>query len=243
MTGSSTTPRSTLLEVACFDAESAVLAWEAGADRIELCKDQHEGGTTPSLSALEQVKERVDIPVFVMIRPRGGDFVYSVSELRRMLADINAFKALADGFVLGVLDTSGDVDVGATSKLVRQAHPLPCTFHRAVDETKELGQALEDVVTAGCRGVLSSGGKDDASAGIAALRNLGHQAGGRIQVIPGGGVRAVNVREIQQMTGAAVVHSSAMSATSSKVDKDEVRRMKALIAQPSKLDRLLEDGG
>lgn len=240
MTGSSSNREPSLLEIACFDAESAIVACEAGADRIELCDQQHEGGTTPSIVTLRHVKERVNIPVFVMIRPRGGGFVYADTELAQMLDDIDAFKPLADGFVFGVLDAEDNVDVGATRRLVQRAHPLPCTFHRAFDEAKELGRGLEDVISTGCRAILSSGGRADARAGAVVLRDLGRQAGERIQLIPGGGVRAANIREILQVTGALVVHSSGICATASSVDPTEIQRMRDLILQDPKLDSTTE---
>lgn len=228
MTGSSHADKA-LLEIACFDAESAITAWKAGADRIELCHGKDEGGTTPSLASIELVKQHVTIPVFVMIRPRGGDFTYSGEEFEQMKADIDRFKALVDGLVFGILDTDGEIDVARNSELVRRAVPLPCTFHRAFDEAKDLGRALESIVLAGCHAILSSGGEIDAEAGSVVLAGLVKQAGRRIQIVPGGGVRAKHVRWLRETTRARMFHSSGIPAGESEVDAGEIGRMKALL--------------
>ena len=185
----------TLLEIACFTTESAITAWKAGADRIELCEDREAGGTTPSLEALVYVKQHVPIPVFAMIRPRGGDFNYASNEFERMKADIDAFKSIADGFVFGLLDEDCGVDTKRTALLVNRAAPLPCTFHRAFDRAREQPQALEDIITCGCQAVLSSGGCSDALSGAVILRGLVVQARDRITIIAGGGVRARKHRQ------------------------------------------------
>ena len=218
-----------LLEIACFDAESAITAWKAGADRIELCHGREEGGTTPSLDAVERVKRHVTIPVFVMIRPRGGNFVYSNGEFAQMKAHIDRFKSMADGFVFGLLDPKNAVDVRRTRELVARAKPLPCTFHRAFDEARDLAQALEAVVSTGCSAILSSGGKHSAHAGVTALADLIQQAAARIQIMPGGGVRAKNIRDLQEATGAQFFHSSGIPAGQAEVDAEEIARMKKIL--------------
>ena len=219
-----------LLEIACFDAQSATTAFHAGADRIELCHGKDSGGTTPSISSLRQVKQHVTtIPVYVMIRPRGGDFVYSHTEFEQMNSEIDTFRDRVDGFVFGILTGEGRVDVQRTAELVRRAQGLPCTFHRAFDEVKDLGTALEDVVETGCEAILSSGGKRDAQAGATVLAGLVHQARGRIQILPGGGVRATNIRELREVTGADVFHSSGMLAGRTEADAEEIAAMKALL--------------
>lgn len=230
MTGT-ITPRTALLEIACFDAESAVTAWTAGADRIELCYGRDAGGITPSLRTVTHVKEHVKIPVYAMIRPRGGDFVYSSKEFDQMRADINIFKPLVDGFVLGILEPNGNVDVKRTAELVRLAAPLPCTFHRAFDDANDPHEALEDIIRADCVAILSSGGKPDAKAGMATLATLVRQAGERINILPGGGVRAKNIRELRETTRAGVFHSSGIPPGQSKANADEIRCMKALLLE------------
>ncbi|CZT20732.1 related to Copper homeostasis protein CutC [Ramularia collo-cygni] len=220
-----------MLEVACFNVASAIVAAENHADRIELCEDQAAGGTTPSLDWLIQVKARVSIPVFVMIRPRGGDFVYTEAEFARMQEELQAFKQSADGFVFGILDSESKVDKSRTAELVRFVHPKPCTFHRAFDQTSDHYAALEDVITTGCKAILSSGGQPTALEGINVLGELVKKAGDRIVIIPGGSVRAANSARILQSTGAKVLHSSCCpSSTSSAItaelpDVAEVRGM------------------
>lgn len=228
MTGSSR-PRRPRLEIACFSAESAIVAWKAGADRVELCHDQEAGGTTPTVASVEHVKKHVTIPVYMMIRPRGGNFVYSAHEFEQMRSDIDAFKPMVDGFVFGMLDSKGEVDVERTSEMVRRAAPLPCTFHRAFDKAKNLSRALEDVVTSGVHAVLSSGGKENAVAGSLVLQALIVQARDRVQLLPGGGVRAGNIERLQKTTGADVFHSSGIPAGQLEIDADEVLHMRALL--------------
>lgn len=218
-----------LLEICCFNVESAVVAWKAGADRIEFCQDQDVGGTTPSLDALIRVKQQVTIPVFVMIRPRGGNFVYSDPEFDRMQSDIDAFKSVADGFVFGILDRDGQIDVQRTIRLVMGAHPLPCTFHRAFDESADVYQALEDVVATGCQTILTSGAADDAPAGAHILAELVRRANRRITIMPGGGIRSQSLRDLDAATGATSYHSSALCNGQTEPVAAEIRSMKMLL--------------
>ena len=236
-----------LLEIACFGPDSAIVAGEAGADRIELCADQHAGGTTPSLEWLRCIKAKVSIPVFVMIRPRGGDFVYSDAEYDRMKFEIDQFKPIANGFVFGILDHERRVDVTKTAELVHRASPLPCTFHRAFDETPDPIEAFERVVATGCRAILSSGGASNANGGIGILKALVDKAQGRIDVMPGGGVRSANLTRIRGVTGAPVFHSSAVAKGSTLPDAAEIRRMKQILqgqeidsAVPSRSSSMLD---
>ncbi|KAK4503015.1 hypothetical protein PRZ48_006442 [Zasmidium cellare] len=221
-----------LLEVCCFSPESAITASEAGADRIELCDSQHAGGTTPAADWLVRVKSKVSIPVFVMIRPRGGDFYFSDAEFERMKVDIDELKPAADGFVFGILDEKRKVDIVRTTELVRRAAPLPCTFHKAFDETPDPLQAFEDVIATGCHSILSSGGASSGvKGGLKVLKAMVHSAQGRIIVMPGGGVRSSNLAEVQAATGASHFHSSAMHKDSSTPDAKEIRLMKQVLQQ------------
>lgn len=220
-----------LLEIACFNADHALHAFNSGADRIELCDNREAGGTTPSLESLRYVKQNVNIPVFVMIRPRGGDFNYDHGEFEQMQADIDRFKSTADGYVFGILNDDHTVDNTRTMLLVRRATPLPCTFHRAFDETLDLRTAFEDVVSTGCHALLSSGGASNAVSGVNMLRELVRSAGGRITVIPGGGVRARNLVELHGFTKAGVYHSSGLVAGREDPDPNEIRRMKMLLRE------------
>lgn len=221
-----------LLEVACFSPEHALLAYEAGADRIELCDNRAAGGTTPPVTWLTAIKQTITVPVFVMIRPRGGDFHYSWQEFSRMADEISRFKGLADGYVFGVLDGKHKVDVARTAELVERARPWPCTFHRAFDETPDASEALEDVIAAGCGAVLTSGGTLSALAGVDNVAQLVRLSRGRVAVIPGGGVRAKNIAMIKGHTGAAILHSSGVPKGSDLPSADEINAMKKLLQDP-----------
>lgn len=165
-----------------------------------------------------------------MIRPLSGAFNPTAQEFQSMESSIDEFKAAgADGFVFGILGADGRVDVDRTRALVTRAVPLPCTFHRAIDETKDLLGALEDVVRAGCHAVLSSGGAASASDGVEGLQAMVERAAGRVVVIPGGGVRGENLAWIRERTGAEVFHSSALSEGSEWPDSSEIQRMKQLL--------------
>lgn len=215
-----------MLEIACFTAESALIAAAAGADRIELCDNQRAGGTTPPAAWLRQVKAKVKTPVFIMIRPRGGNFQYTDREFAEMKVQIDSFRSEADGFVFGLLDEARQVDLLRTRELVERASPLPCTFHRAFDETADPMQALEDVVSAGCSAILSSGGASDALAGASILNQLVRRASGRINIIAGGGLRLSNIEGIRSTAGVSICHSSAIIAGSALPDASEIRQMK-----------------
>lgn len=220
-----------ILEIACFNPESAVVASEAGADRIELCDNQDVGGTTPSPQWLADVKARVNIPVFVMVRPREGGFIHTESEVQQMVADVDRLKSNADGFVFGILDQVRRIDIRKTAMLVRKAHPLPCTFHRAFDQAPEPFEALEAVIATGCSAILTSGGAPSVHDGMEVLRHLVKKAEGRVDIIPGGGLRLQNLSHIRRMTGACTFHSSALAPDATLPDEAEIRHMKRLLVE------------
>lgn len=198
-----------LLEAPVYTLEAALLAAEYGVDRLELCADFGEGGTTPSAGMLSHIKSTVDIPVFVMIRPRGGDFVYSAGELEVMKRDIATFKSLgADGFVFGVLNAEGYVDRTACSALLDVAEGLPCTFHRAIDASADLEQSLEDIIACGFDRILTSGGMATVSDGLDNVKKMMLAAEDRIIVIPGGGTLPVHLEELSSTGYLKEVHSS-----------------------------------
>jgi copper homeostasis protein len=151
-----------LLEIACFNSESALIASNSGADRIELCAGSECGGTTPNFNSLVNIKDRIAVPVFVMIRPRGGDFVYTDTEFQETRASIEQFKEVASGFALGVLDANSRINIRRTRELVHLAYPLPCTFHHAFDQAVGPFKALEDIVSCGIATILTSGGAPSA---------------------------------------------------------------------------------
>ena len=199
----------TVLEICVDSVESATAAEGGGARRIELCSDLLEGGITPSPGLLERVRKRVGIDIFVMIRPRGGDFCYTAEEFAIMKADIEHVKELgADGVVLGILDRDGFVDVERTRELVEQAKPLPVTFHRAVDVSAALDDSLEKIIASGAERVLTSGRRRRAVDSTRDLSQVIQQTRGRLIVMVGGGLNPENIGTVAEETGATEYHAS-----------------------------------
>jgi copper homeostasis protein len=197
------------MEVCIDSVESAIAAERGGADRVELCSALSEGGITPSAGLIEAVRASVSLDVYIIIRPRGGDFVYSEPELEIMRADIlEAKKRRINGVVLGILTEAGHVDVPRTKKLIELARPMKVTFHRAFDLCADLDRALEDVVACGADRILTAGGDGTAMEGLDTLARLRNAAGERLSIMAGGGIRAANVRTIIERTGVYEVHSS-----------------------------------
>jgi copper homeostasis protein len=206
------------LEICVDSLDSAIIAEKGGADRIELCSDLLEGGITPSAGLIHAVRAKVDIHLFVMIRPRGGDLFYSASEFSIMAADIReAHRMGADGVVLGLLTLDGRVDIPRTEALVRAAHPMQVTFHRAIDMTPDMDQACEDILSTGAHRILTSGGRQTAPLGAAQIARLVQVAGGRIGIMAGSGLRTHNIQEVARITGAKEFHASLRRRSSSPV--------------------------
>jgi copper homeostasis protein len=206
------------LEVCIDSVESAMAAEHGGAKRVELCSDLMEGGITPGAGLIASVRRRIAIDLFVMIRPRGGDFYYTDLEFEVMQEEISHARQLgADGVVLGLLDQHGRVDLTRTRKLVEQAAPLPVTFHRAIDMTPNLLAAFEDVLSTGAARILTSGGAPSVPLGLAEITRMVEASRGRIAIMPGGGIRPENIAAIVQATGASEFHASARTAFPSPV--------------------------
>lgn len=204
------------LEICIDSVESAIAAQRGGAQRVELCSDLLEGGITPSAGLIASVRRHISIGLFVMIRPRGGDFCYTDLEFEVMREEIGRARNLgADGIVLGLLDEDARVDVPRTRQLVELAAPLPVTFHRAIDMTPDLAAALEEVISTGASRVLTSGGAPDASAGMGQIAQMVKIADARISIMPGGGVSPETIGSIAEATGASEFHSSARTAVPS----------------------------
>lgn len=196
-----------IVEVCVDSVESAVAAEKGGAARVELCCALLEGGLTPSAGAIALARKNLRIGLNVIIRPRGGDFLYTDAEHEVMLRDIDIAKELgADGAVIGVLTPSGDVDMARTRELVRRARPMSATFHRAFDMTKDPFAALEALVELGIDRVLTSGQEESAAAGIDLLRELVARAGDRIAVMACGNIHEKNIEKIARETKAKEVH-------------------------------------
>jgi len=198
------------LEVIGFNIESCILAQAAGAHRIELCDNPGEGGTTPSYGFIKAARQILQIELYPIIRPRGGDFFYSDAEFEIMKTDVKVCKDLGcDGVVIGILNTDGTVGKKRCEELVGLAYPLGVTFHRAFDRAKDAAQALEDVIEIGCERILTSGLVPAAPDGAETLAALIKQADERIIIMPGSGVRADNIVGLAKRTGAVEFHTSA----------------------------------
>ncbi len=205
--------RKCLLEISVETLEGALAAERGGADRIELCADLSLGGVTPGADLLRAVRAQVRIPIFSMVRPRAGDFVYSsaeFAEMKRAIAD--AKESGMDGVVLGVLTKKHRVDIERTRELGELARPLPVTYHRAFDEIADLHQALEEVIQTGAKRILTSGAAKSALEGAALLGELIEAAGERIIIVPGAGISGVNIAEVARQTRAREFHSGLSAA-------------------------------
>ncbi|UAY56853.1 copper homeostasis protein CutC [Arachidicoccus terrestris] len=236
-----------LLEIAVFNVHSAILAEKAGADRLELCENPEEGGTTPSYGTLRTVIEKVGIPAFPIIRPRGGDFLYDEDSYEVMKKDLLLCKELGfTGAVLGLLDKDGSIDKERTRRLVELSYPLEITFHRAFDRAKAPLEALNDLIDCGCNRVLTSGQHPTVAGGMALISELIRMAGNDIIILPGSGVRSTTLPQLIA-AGAEEFHSSARMVVPSAmeytvpemnerldnliVDTGEIHAMKALLSK------------
>ncbi len=198
------------LEIIGFNIESCLAAQEAGADRIELCASPGEGGTTPSYGFIKSAREKLQIDLYVMIRPRGGDFLYSDEDFEMMKLDAEfCKKSGCDGIVTGILTADGKVDKKRCKELIDLAYPLEATFHRAFDRVENPFEALEDIIGLGFERILTSGLKPKAIENTGLLAELINKAGGRIIIMPGSGINAENIISIAETTGAKEFHSSA----------------------------------
>jgi copper homeostasis protein len=197
-----------LIEICVDSVESAVAAEKGGADRVELCDNLTEGGTTPSAGMIAQVRKNIRIGLQVIIRPRGGDFHYSDWEYEVMKYDIRLAKDLgADGIVFGLLREDGSVDKEHTRILMDLARPLPITFHRAFDMTRDPFQAMEDLISLGIERILTSGQEATAIEGLELIAELQKKAAGRITIMPGGSIQARNVARILAVGGIREIHA------------------------------------
>lgn len=208
-----------IVEIAVFSVEAALSAIAAGADRIEFCENPNEGGTTPSYGSLVTLKNLTTKIVFPIIRPRGGDFLYSDAEYKCIKADLLIVKELGyPGVVIGLLNADGSIDIKRTAALVELAAPMEVTFHRAFDRCRDPFQGLEDIITAGCKRILTSGQVPNAHDALPLLSQLVEKANGRIIIMPGSGVRSNNIKEIIKVTKATEIHSSARKMYPSKMN-------------------------
>lgn len=231
-----------LVEVSVATVGSAVLAESAGAGRLELCADLVEGGVTPSIGMLMRVRERVPLPLFVLIRPRGGDFLFDGDEREVMLRDIAEAGALgADGVVIGALDPDGRVDQALTRRLAEAARPMAVTFHRAFDLVREPARELEALIGLGIERVLTSGQAPSALLGRETIAALVAQGAGRITILAGAGINEANAARVVRETGVREIHVGAGGIRHSAMEfrRDGVFMGKAY--QPDEYQRVETD--
>ncbi len=200
-----------IFELAAFDFAAAQKAISANVNRIELCEDYNSGGVTPGIPLLQKILKLGSIDIFVMIRCRPGNFVYTKDEMNTMLSQINELKSLnIQGFVFGALTPESNVDLDSCLSVIKVAHPLPVTFHRAFDLCSSLHKSAEEIINCGFKRILTSGGKPNAFEGRSIIKDLISKYGSKIIFIPGGGIRNHNLKEIVDTTGATEYHSSAI---------------------------------
>jgi copper homeostasis protein len=208
-----------IIEIATSDFVTTKSAVEGEADRIELCANLAEGGTTPSFGTIKQCREAFDVLLYPIIRPRGGDFLYTDEEFAIMLQDVKLCKQLGcDGIVIGLLNADGTIDVKRTSILIEAAYPLGVTFHRAFDRCKDPLTALEQLIEIGCERILTSGQQPSVMDGVELVTELQQKADERIIIMPGSGVRKENIKMLAKKTGCVEFHSSLRGKESSKME-------------------------
>ena len=225
------------IEICAGNIESVLAADMGGADRVELCENLMEGGTTPSFGSIVLSKEKCSLDVFVIIRARGGDFVYSEIEFEVMQKDIqSAVEIGADGIVVGCLKQDGTVDLEMCSRLIEAANGLPVTFHRAFDVTPEPFEALETIKSLGVKRILTSGQQNKAEDGMELIRKLRENAGTSLRIMAGSGIDESNIQKIATNTGVNSFHASLREDAGTKNFKiTNAQRVKALIKKMEEL--------
>lgn len=235
-------PDKYILEVCVDSLESAMAAQEGGAHRIELCANLYEGGTTPSAAVIELARKYLSLNIYVMIRPRGGDFLYSDLEFEIMKREIEVTKKLkADGVVFGILDENGNVDILRTKELVELAKPMNVTFHRAFDMTRNPYQALEDIIQTGANRLLTSGMMNDAPTGAWMITALLERAKDRIIIMPGAGINKDNIKDMISITGAKEYHLTGASVVKSAMKYKNPKVFMGGIPEIPEYERLVTD--
>ncbi len=205
------------LEICCYSIQSVINAAKEGANRVELCADISAGGTTPSIGFIERVKRVHGIAVYVIIRPRWGDFLYTEDEFFIMENDISACEHNGvKGVVFGILNSDGSVDTTRTKRLAELAYPMEVTFHRAIDRSNDMFKAIDDIYACGIKRILTSGGHPTAIEGIEVIKKMVEYAGDRISIMAGSGVNADNIKQLYD-AGVREFHSSATEFTPSKM--------------------------
>ena len=208
-----------IIEIATSDFLTTKSAVEGGADRIELCANLKEGGTTPSYGHIKKCRGAFNVLIYPIIRPRGGDFLFTKDEFEIMLQDVKLCKQLGcDGVVIGLLNSNGSIDIKRTSLLVEAAYPLGVTFHRAFDRCHDPFEAMEHLIETGCERILTSGQKPTAPEAIDLIAQLNKAADERIIIMPGSGVRKENIKLLAEQTGCVEFHSSLRGKTKTAME-------------------------
>jgi len=240
-----------ILEICIDSPQSAVYAQAGGADRVELCDNLYEGGTTPSTGMIKIIRSLIDIKLHVIIRPRGGDFLYSNDEFSIMKEDIKSVRDLgSDGVVLGILEKDGNIDIDRTMKLVELAKPMSVTFHRAFDMSPEPFKALDDIIETGADRLLTSGQANSVIDGLDLLRSLKEYAGNRIIIMPGAGINKNNLAEVVKKSEANEFHLTARKTRPSLMEYqkqgiymgglDNIPEFKRQIASRKRISKIRE---
>lgn len=233
-----------VIEVCVNSVESAIQSQEGGADRVELCDNLFEGGTTPSAGSIALARERLEIKLHVIIRPRGGDFLYSDLEFAIMRRDIVVAKELgADGVVIGLLTAEGEIDVPRTRELTELARPMSVTFHRAFDVARSPFEAMETLIDVGIDRILTSGQEESVSEGAELIAKLIAEAGDRIVIMPGGGFSERNVARIVARTGAREIHVTGFTEVESRMRYRNTRVFMGGTLRPPEYQRPVTSSG
>jgi len=208
-----------IIEIATSDFVTTKAAVDGGADRVELCANLSEGGTTTSYGTIYQCREAFDVLLYPIIRPRGGDFLYTSDEYEIILHDVKLCKQLGcDGIVIGLLNADGTIDIKRTAALVEIAYPMGVTFHRAFDRCRDPFEALEQLIAMGCERILTSGQQPTVNEGVELIAELNKTADHRIIIMPGSGVRKENIKMLAGKTGCSEFHSSLRTKTKTKME-------------------------
>ena len=219
------------LEVACFNLESVVVVAKSNADRVEFCDQFKTGGVTPCIEKIKTARELFLKELVVMIRPRGGDFNYSETEFDAMKASILEIKKTGiDGFVFGILKPDGTIDLDRNSQLLELAKPLPCSFHRAIDYTNDYFEAINTCITIGFKTILTSGHETKIDLGIESVKEAINRYGNQIQMMPGGGLRSANARNIKASTNATYFHTSGIIDATEIANLEELNAIKKCLS-------------
>jgi copper homeostasis protein len=208
-----------IIEIATTDFASTEAAVKGGADRIELCTALSEGGLTPSFGLIKTCRQKFSLPIFPIIRPRGGDFLYDEEEYSIVKKDVALCRELnCDGVVVGFLKKDGSIDKKRIAKIVERAYPMEVTFHRAFDRCIDPFEALEEIIDSGCQRILTSGQQSTAMEGIELIKKLISAADGRIVIMPGSGLKKENIRTVAELTGAEEFHAALRNIVRSKME-------------------------